>query len=141
MHLSGPTPLEKPTDSQAHFNSLDSGILLNSPVYSEQPCTPMEYLCVLTTAGATLTPPGAGALGSGKDSVAMHAMRSVHSLACIGSWAQLRNAQTIEDADRKDKNQPDAKKKRKRRTERNHPLLGQQLRSGCIDCNPRRVKD
>ena len=75
----------------------------------------MEYLCVPTTAGATLAPPGAGALGSGKDSVAMRAMRSVRSLARIGSWAQLRNAQTTEDADRKDKNQPDAKKKKKKK--------------------------
>jgi len=133
MHLSGPTPLEKLTDSWACFNSLDSGILLNSPICSEQPCTPVEYLCGPTTVGTTLTLPRAGTLGSGKDLVAMCAMCSVHSLVRSGSWAQLRNAQTTEDTDRKDKNQPDAKKKRKRRSE---SYLGSSFEVGTLTVTP-----
>ena len=67
---------------------------------------------VPTPAGATIVSPGAGTLESGKNSVAM---RSVRSLTRIGSWAQLRNAQTTEDTDKKDKNQPYAKKKKKKK--------------------------
>ncbi|KAI6020976.1 hypothetical protein BKA83DRAFT_4293512 [Pisolithus microcarpus] len=104
----------KPADTRTRFNSLDSGILLSSPIRAEHPQAPVEYLRVPTPT-ATLAPPGAGALGSGKNSVAMRAMRSVRSLARIGSWAQLKGPSSIEDADKKDKDQPDAKKKKKKK--------------------------
>lgn len=109
-----PDPAAKPADTRTRFNSLDSGILLSSPILTEHPRAPVEYLQVPTPT-ATLAPPGAGALGNGKDSVAMRAMRSVRSLARIGSWAQLKGPTTTEDADKKDKEQPDAKKKKKKK--------------------------
>ncbi|KAG6330873.1 hypothetical protein ID866_8216 [Astraeus odoratus] len=109
-----PEPLTKPIDSRNRFNSLDSGILLNSPVFSEHPQSPVEYLCVPTPT-ASLAPPGAAAVGGGKDSVAMRAMRSVRSMARISSWAQLRGPPNADDADKKDKDQPDAKKKKKKK--------------------------
>ncbi|KAG0697268.1 hypothetical protein DFH29DRAFT_160061 [Suillus ampliporus] len=104
-----PEPLStNHTESRARFNSLDSGILLNSPVFPEYPNSPAEnqYLRVPTPPsatlssaayGATLAPPGAPPLGSGKDSVALRAIRSVRSLARIGSWAQLKNIPAPED--------------------------------------------
>ncbi|KAI6113748.1 hypothetical protein EDD16DRAFT_1802786, partial [Pisolithus croceorrhizus] len=109
-------PAAKPADTRSRFNSLDSGILLSSPICAEHPRSPVEYLRVPTPT-ATLAPPGAGALGSGKDSVAMRAMRSVRSLARIGSWAQLKGPPSTEDADKKDrdKEQSDAKKKKKKK--------------------------
>ncbi|KAI6028122.1 hypothetical protein EDC04DRAFT_164044 [Pisolithus marmoratus] len=110
-----PDPAVDPADKCTRFNSLDSGILLSSPVCAEYPRGPVEYLRVPTPPTATLAPPGAGALGSGKDSVAMRAMRSVRSLARIGSWAQLRGPPNTEDADKKDKEQPEAKKKKKKK--------------------------
>ncbi|KAG1718128.1 uncharacterized protein EDB91DRAFT_662674, partial [Suillus paluster] len=96
------------TDSRARFNSLDSGILLNSPVFPEHPKslaenqhlrvpTPPSASFASATYGATLAPPGAAPLGSGKDSVALRAIRSVRSLARIGSWAQLKNTPAPED--------------------------------------------
>jgi serine/arginine repetitive matrix protein 2 len=99
--LTAPEPIcsIRGTDSRARFNSLDSGILLNSPVLPERPKSPTDNqrLRVPTPPSATLTstamlaPPAPAQLGSGKDSVALRAMRSVRSLARIGSWAQLKN--------------------------------------------------
>ncbi|KAL4064764.1 hypothetical protein V8B97DRAFT_2010772 [Scleroderma yunnanense] len=135
-----PAPLEKPSDSRARFNSLDSGILLNSPVYAEQPRTPVEYLCVPTPAASTLAPPGAGALGNGKDSVAMRAMRSVRSIARIGSWAQLRGAPNPEDGEKRDKDQPDAKKKKKKkekeRAKETIRYSGSSFEAGALTASP-----
>jgi len=76
----------------------------------------MEQLRIPTPPSATLAPPGPAGLGSGKDSVALRAMRSVRSLARIGSWAQLRpnpdaTAAAVEPA--KDK-ESDGKKKKKK---------------------------
>ncbi|KAI5992859.1 hypothetical protein EDC04DRAFT_2984892 [Pisolithus marmoratus] len=110
-----PDPTIDPADKRTRFNSLDSGILLSSPICAEYPRGPVEYLRVPTPPTTTLAPPGAGALGSGKDSVAMRAMRSVCSLARIGSWAQLRGPPSTEDADKKDKEQPETKKKKKKK--------------------------
>ncbi|KIJ60131.1 hypothetical protein HYDPIDRAFT_32553 [Hydnomerulius pinastri MD-312] len=111
-----PEPVENLTESRARFNSLDSGILLSSPIYAEHPKSPVEHLRVPTPTSATLAPPGAGALGSGKDSVAIRAMRSVRSLARIGSWAQLKNTPNPDevDAPAKDKD-PEAKKRKKKK--------------------------
>ncbi|KAI5994635.1 hypothetical protein EDC04DRAFT_2910434 [Pisolithus marmoratus] len=114
-HTKSPDPAIDPADKCTHFNSLDSGILLSSPICAEYPWGPVEYLRVPTLPTTTLVPPGAGTLGSGKDSFAMQAMHSVHSLARIGSWAQLRGPPSTEDADKKDKEQPKAKKKKKKK--------------------------
>ncbi|KIK98105.1 hypothetical protein PAXRUDRAFT_725108 [Paxillus rubicundulus Ve08.2h10] len=109
--VKAPEQLENPTDSRARFNSLDSGILLNSPVYTEYPNSPVEYLRVSTPPSATLAPPGAG-----KGSVAIRAMRSVRSLARIGSWAQLKNGPNPDDVDAPGKEKdPEAKKKKKKK--------------------------
>lgn len=102
------------TDSGNRFNSLDSGILLSSAVFSEHPKAPGEYLQVPTPPTVTLAPPGAG-VGSTKDSVAMRAIRSVRSIARIGSWAQLRSASIVEDQDQRVKDLPQEKKKKKKK--------------------------
>ncbi|OJA11619.1 hypothetical protein AZE42_05475 [Rhizopogon vesiculosus] len=96
----------KGADSRTRFGSLDSGILLNSPIFPEHPKSPVEsqHLRVPTPPSATLAsnamlaPPAPAQLGSGKDSVALRAMRSVRSLARIGSWAQLKNMPAPDDA-------------------------------------------
>ncbi|KAG1854418.1 hypothetical protein DFJ58DRAFT_787853 [Suillus subalutaceus] len=117
-----------PTESRARFNSLDSGILLNSPVFSEHSKSPAEnqHLRIPTppsatfasaSNGATLAPPGAPPLGSGKDSVAIRAMRSVRSLARIGSWAQLKNTPAPDDTPKPTPtaiSEPKKKKKKKK---------------------------
>ncbi|KAG2365179.1 hypothetical protein BDR07DRAFT_1470529 [Suillus spraguei] len=114
----------KPTESRTRFNSLDSGILLNSPVFPEHSKSPAEnqYLRVPTppsetfASDATLIPPSAPPLGSGKDSVALRAMRSVRSLARIGSWAQLKNMPAPDDTPKPTPpviSEPKKKKKKK----------------------------
>lgn len=98
--------------SRVRFNSLDSGILLNTPVYMdprfadsqtavmpqqslpEEPSPPLTYSRSGTpTAGGLLAPPAIGlnTNSSNQGSIAIRAMKSVRSLARIGSWAQLRN--------------------------------------------------
>ncbi|KAH7905000.1 hypothetical protein BJ138DRAFT_1118875, partial [Hygrophoropsis aurantiaca] len=120
-----PEPISKPVESRTRFNSLDSGILLNSPIFPEHPKSPVEHLRVPTptsaapSTGGMLAPPGA--VGNGKGSVAIRAMRSVRSLARIGSWAQLRNTGNGDDMDEpapaptktKEKSEPKKKKKKK----------------------------
>ena len=113
-----PQPTNKPADTRARHNSLDSGVLLASPVYEEHPKSPVEHLRAPTPPSATLPQPGVAGLGSGKDSVAIRAMRSVRSLARIGSWAQLKNtpnpdAAATAVAPAKDK-ESDGKKKKKK---------------------------
>ncbi|KAF5376919.1 hypothetical protein D9615_007315 [Tricholomella constricta] len=92
---------------RARFNSLDSGILLTTPsdmgpgVANKQalpkldaePSPPLTYSRAGTpTAGGLLAPPGVASSTNNQGSIAIRAMRSVRSLARIGSWAQLRNA-------------------------------------------------
>ena len=120
-----PQPADQPTDTRARFNSLDSGILLTSPVNAEHPKPPVEHLRVPTppSATATLAPPSAAGLGGGKGSVAIRAMRSVRSLARIGSWAQLKNtpnpdAPEAAVAPVKDKESDGKKKKKKKEKEK-----------------------
>ncbi|KAF8425040.1 hypothetical protein L210DRAFT_3489659 [Boletus edulis BED1] len=113
-----PQPSDKPTDARARFNSLDSGILLTSPLYDHHPKSPMEHPHIPTPPSATPAPPDAAGSGGGKDSVAIRAMRSVRSLARIGSWAQLKNtpnpdAVVAAAAPVKDK-ESDGKKKKKK---------------------------
>lgn len=112
-----PQPTDKPADTRTRFNSLDSGILLTNPVYAEHSESPVEHLRVPTPPSATPPPPGAAVSGTGKNSVALRAMRSVRSLARIGSWAQLKpnpDAATAAAATVKDK-ESDGKKKKKKK--------------------------
>ncbi|KAH0838886.1 hypothetical protein J3R83DRAFT_7313 [Lanmaoa asiatica] len=122
-HAKSPQPTDKPADTRARFNSLDSGILLTGPVYAEQPKSPVEDLRVPTPPSTTLAPPGAAGSGSGKGSVAIRAMRSVRSLARIGSWAQLKNTPNPDAAAPavapvKDKESDGKKKKKKKDKEK-----------------------
>ena len=79
----------------------------------------MEHLRIPTPPSATFAPPGAAGLGGGKGSVAIRAMRSVRSLARIGSWAQLKSMPNPDEpaaavAPAKDK-ESDGKKKKKKK--------------------------
>ena len=114
------------------------------------PHSAQEFYSIARIFRATLHPSGRGHpriswswhIRKCKDSVAMRTMWSVCSLARIGSWTQLGNMQTTEDADKQDKNQPNAKKEtrgKERVFQRNCPLLKQQLQSnpGSCDISPR----
>ncbi|KAM6497668.1 hypothetical protein JOM56_005616 [Amanita muscaria] len=103
MRSKTPEPLKLGNDARARFNSLDSGILLNSPATAVPPHVQMADPEVTysrsgtPTAGGFLAPPSisipgvaANASGHNQGSIAVRAMRSVRSLARIGSWAQLR---------------------------------------------------
>ncbi|KIK67170.1 hypothetical protein GYMLUDRAFT_69362 [Collybiopsis luxurians FD-317 M1] len=109
------------TQSRARFNSLDSGMLLTSaPISSlnvtdycskntsspllanprsDEQLAPGEYSRSATpTFGGLLAPPtqfdapdSAQGGNYNQNSIALRAMRSVRSMARIGSWAQLRN--------------------------------------------------
>ncbi|KAG6865214.1 hypothetical protein C0991_004415 [Blastosporella zonata] len=111
-----PFKLTQPAEpSRARFNSLDSGILLNTaPIamgaaFSNQQVIPMPPMTedrpkpspTLTytrsgtpSAGGLLAPPGAApqANPANQGSIALRAMRSVRSMARIGSWAQPKNS-------------------------------------------------
>ncbi|TFK33165.1 hypothetical protein BDQ12DRAFT_448473 [Crucibulum laeve] len=98
-----PEPLRlSDTQSRARFNSLDSGILLNTPINmgppvppkSSSPPEPVTYSRSATpTAGGLLAPPSSAGINSSANqgSIALRAMRSVRSLARMSSWAQLKN--------------------------------------------------
>ncbi|KAL1696581.1 hypothetical protein GGG16DRAFT_85014 [Schizophyllum commune] len=122
-----PEPLRiTPQESRARFNSLDSGILLNSPAtfapptpfVAEHPATArfkapemqraasgpaVGMRSATPTMGGFLAPPSAdsmntqfsGTNASNQGSVALRAIRSMKSLARIGSWAQLRNDENM----------------------------------------------
>ncbi|KAG5641013.1 hypothetical protein DXG03_006381 [Asterophora parasitica] len=103
-----PEPLKLSEPSRARFNSLDSGILLNSPstvpgfaqqqalpnLDAPEPSPPLTSSRSGTpTAGGLLAPPSAATSNSSNQgSIAIRAMRSVRSMARIGSWAQLKNS-------------------------------------------------
>ncbi|KAG6916979.1 hypothetical protein DXG01_004408 [Tephrocybe rancida] len=97
--------------SRARFNSLDPGILLTTPVATgaafsnqhvqqvlpkpEERPEPRAYTRSGTpTTGGLLAPPAAvpPINSANQGSIALRAMRSVRSLARIGSWAQLKNS-------------------------------------------------
>ncbi|KAF9235707.1 hypothetical protein BU15DRAFT_89481 [Melanogaster broomeanus] len=138
-----PELLEKDTETRSRFNSLDSGILLSSPIYAEHPKGPVEHLRVPTPLSATLAPPGANAPGSGKNSVAIRAMRSVRSLARIGSWAQLKNTPNPDevDAPTKDKDSEAKKKKKKKdkdKAKETNRCSGSSFEAGALTASPTR---
>lgn len=145
-----PEPTAKPADIRARYNSLDSGILLSNPVYEQEPQSPVEGLRVPTPPSATLAPPGAAGsgLGNGKDSVAIRAMRSVRSLARIGSWAQLKsmpNPDTAaiavapvkdKEADGKKKKKKKEKEKEKEKTKETIRYSGSSFEAGALTSSP-----
>jgi serine/arginine repetitive matrix protein 2 len=112
VSFTAPEPLKLASEARARFNSLDSGILLNSPpiigpsqesVRSEQtlqfsepksnkvsdpPAT--RPRSATPTIGGLLAPPSNGLLAppsnANQGSIALRAIRSVRSLARIGNW-------------------------------------------------------
>ncbi|KAG8220621.1 hypothetical protein J3R82DRAFT_2877 [Butyriboletus roseoflavus] len=136
-----PQPTDKPADTRTRFNSLDSGILLTNPVHAEHPKSPVEHVRVPTPPPVA---PGAAASGSGKDSVAIRAMRSVRSLARIGSWAQLKNtpnpdaaAVTIKDKESDGKK----KKKKKDKAKETNRSSGSSFEAGALSASPAAPKN
>ncbi|KAI0692931.1 hypothetical protein C8T65DRAFT_711302 [Cerioporus squamosus] len=94
----------KPFEGRARFNSLDSGILLNSPAAQPQKQgtvssvkTLLEVPVVTTTPAdddGENVPMSTGLLtadGPPTGSIAVRAIRSMRSLARMASWAQLSN--------------------------------------------------
>ncbi|KAL0062368.1 hypothetical protein AAF712_010779 [Marasmius tenuissimus] len=143
-----PEPFKSPseTQSRARFNSLDSGMLLTTAsaipagYNSRNTSTPLlnmdsenlppqqSYSRAGTpTLGGLLAPPtmnGALAVpsehtaGQNQNSIALRAMRSMRSLARIGSWAQLKNGSgpgeatvNAKEVENQDKEKDDGKKK------------------------------
>ncbi|KAF8148662.1 hypothetical protein B0H34DRAFT_802878 [Crassisporium funariophilum] len=92
----------KSQETRGRFNSLDSGILLN-PARQQQPSSiraqqaPNKSPSPAASAHNPSSTPTAGGLlapapsGNAQGSIALRAIRSVRSLARMGSWAQLKN--------------------------------------------------
>ncbi|PIL26963.1 hypothetical protein GSI_10101 [Ganoderma sinense ZZ0214-1] len=91
----------KPLEGRARFNSLDSGILLNSPASRpKKQGTVSSLKSLLEVPVVTTTPIDEDALATGgllaadappTGSIAVRAIRSMRSLARMASWAQLSN--------------------------------------------------
>ncbi|KAF8814601.1 hypothetical protein BYT27DRAFT_7249906 [Phlegmacium glaucopus] len=103
-----PEPFKVSQEARGRFNSLDSGVLLNGPAnipgsgrgtptvqFSEPFCedpSPVTYSRAGTpTAGGLLAVPSSNPGANNQGSIALRAIRSVRSLARMGSWAQLKN--------------------------------------------------
>lgn len=87
-----------------------------SPAENQHLRVPTPQSATSAAYGTTLAPPSAAPIGSGKDSVALRAMRSVRSLARIGSWAQLKNIPAPDDTPKPTPpviSEPKKKKKKK----------------------------
>ena len=152
-HSSAPQPADDPSDTRVRYNSLDSGILLTSPVYEQHPKSPVERLRVPTPPSVTLASPSAAGSGpTAKDSVAIRAMRSVRSLARIGSWAQLKNTPNPDavvvaapikdkDSDVKKKKKKKEKEKEKDRTKETIRHSGSSFEAGALTASPTASKD
>ena len=123
-------PIDEPVDTRARYTSLDSGMLLTGPANAEHAKPLAEHLRIPTPPSATLAPPSAAGSGSGKDSVAIRAMRSVRSLARIGSWAQLKNTPNhdVAAAPARDKESDGKKTKKKRDRERDKDKAKETIR-------------
>ena len=109
LYIHQPTPLApepaKSLDNRARFNSLDSGILLNSPASRPEkkkgPSTSTTSLLdipiVQTPVDGAFPEDAAAATGllaadaPPAGSIAVRAIRSMRSLARMASWAQLSN--------------------------------------------------
>ncbi len=91
----------KPFEGRARFNSLDSGVLLNSPASRPKKTgtvsslkSLLEVPVVTTTLADEDAPTNGGLLagdGPPTGSIAVRAIRSMRSLARMASWAQLSN--------------------------------------------------
>ena len=126
-----------PELSCAHFNLLDSGILLTSPTTVTQPHLPYAFGTNLSqtllvpsaphtqtfsspvysvnghNSAALLAPPMEPQL-SGSGSLAICAMKSMRSMARIGSWAQVKNEDKEKEKEKVVmKEKTEAKKKKK----------------------------
>ncbi|KAF8878425.1 hypothetical protein BD779DRAFT_1663807 [Infundibulicybe gibba] len=129
-----PEPLNLSQETRARFNSLDSGILLNTPVTMGPP-EPITYSRSGTpTAGGLLAPPSASGPGPNQGSIAIRAMRSVRSLARIGSWAQLKNGDDdapvpVKKSNKENATKGDAKKKKKKEKKEKEKEKAQTVRN------------
>ncbi|KAH9913689.1 uncharacterized protein BXZ73DRAFT_81864 [Epithele typhae] len=90
----------RPLEGRARFNSLDSGILLNSPASRPEKKAKeqtgsvkslLEVPLVTTTPVVGLLSANAGGDAPLTGSIAVRAIRSMRSLARMASWAQLSN--------------------------------------------------
>ncbi|KAG6810305.1 hypothetical protein H0H92_012482 [Tricholoma furcatifolium] len=97
-----PEPFKTNAESQAsraRFNSLDAGIFLSKPKPKPEPDPEPEpkHQPDAAAAAAAPTPAPAPTPTGNQGSIALRAMRSVRSLARIGSWAQLRGGSVSEE--------------------------------------------
>ncbi|EPQ51625.1 hypothetical protein GLOTRDRAFT_117955 [Gloeophyllum trabeum ATCC 11539] len=113
-------------DSRARFNSLDSGILLATPTTAQHAAhnpaplhgstPPFSSLRPEAPSPTLLAPPDANAQNTG--SIAIRAMRSMRSMARIGSWAQLKNPENQGSMRGKSKSTKEAEKEAKTETKK-----------------------
>lgn len=182
-----PEPLRlNPQEGRARFNSLDSGILLNSPAtfapptpfQAEHPAVARPHDMQRTASGPAmprsatptmnglLAPPSAdsatqqfGTNASNQGSVALRAIRSMKSLARIGSWAQLRGDEntvlpkekegtkgkkSLEKEKKKDKG--DDKKKKRKEEKKEKPQAPRHLstssfEAGALSTSPEKIEN
>lgn len=128
--LASSEPLKLAGDSRARFNSLDSGVLLKS----SKPLPPLplsvghasdpESEAMFSRTGAPTTgdlpaPPPAASMSAHhhQRSIALRAIRSVRSLARIGSWAQLKK-ESGSQREREEKSDEKPKERSKSESER-----------------------
>ncbi|KAG9307943.1 hypothetical protein JVU11DRAFT_12818 [Chiua virens] len=143
-----PEPPNKPSDTRTRFNSLDSSILLKGPIHPGNSDAPLEQSGIPAPPAAAAA--AATGSGSGKDSVAIRAMRSVRSLARIGSWAQLKNMPNPDtsvaaapvttdkesDGKKKKKKKEKEKEKEKERTKETIRYSGSSFEAGALTPSP-----
>ena len=103
------------------------------PALELLPSHPLVYSRAGTpTAGGLLAPPtGAAGPSQNQGSIALHAMRSVRSLARIGSWAQLKNARGVEEGEGGVGRGGRGRRRRGRRSGRGETLRGAAGIGGC----------
>ncbi|KAL1747929.1 hypothetical protein HDZ31DRAFT_60801 [Schizophyllum fasciatum] len=177
-----PEPLRiSPQESRARFNSLDSGILLNSPATFAPPTPSMAehpahvkapemqrtasgpaagMRSATPTMGGFLAPPSAdsatqqfGTNASNQGSVALRAIRSMKSLARIGSWAQLRGDENMvppkekEKEGTKGKKSLDKEKKKKKKDDKKEKpqaprhLSTSSFEAGALSTSPEKIEN
>ena len=129
-----PEPFKASQEGRNRFNSLGSGVLLDTPattapskgsgrgtptlqfsepVYEEPPPVTYSRAGTPTAGGLLAVPPsnmGGNTNTNNQGSIALRAIRSVRSLARMGSWAQLKNMPSP------DENEPPATVKEKKKT-------------------------
>ena len=137
MLFAAPEPA-KPLEGRARFNSLDSGILLNSPASrpkKQGTVSSLKSLLEVPVVTTTLADDDASTTGGllaadapPTGSIAVRAIRSMRSLARMASWAQLSNdkegntgvaapSETTKTKTSKEKKEKEAKEKTKEKGE------------------------